>query len=366
MEVPFLDVKSSYLELKEDLDSAYRRVMDSGWYILGGEVEHFEHEFADYCGVEHCIAVGNGLDALCLSSRASGIGYGDEVIVPSHTFIATYFAVSQTGARPVPVAIDEQTYNLSPPEIERAITTSTKAIIPVHLYGQTADMDMINEVARKHKLIVIEDAAQAHGAKYKGKKAGGLGDAAAFSFYPGKNLGAFGDGGAVTTNDINLARKIRELRNYGSSKKYHHNSIGVNSRLDEMQAAFLRVKLKWLDEWNERRRQIALRYTEILSSLTDITTPYVNKWASPVWHLYVIRYKQRNEIRDWLAADGIETLLHYPVPPTHSGAYHEEGYGHFSSDEICQEIISLPIGPHHEQNHIEYVCNSIIRFIGLQ
>src|SRR5580692_7393254 len=260
MKVPFLELKPTYAELRADFDAAYHRVMDSGWYLLGNEIESFETEFAKYCEAKHCIGVGNGLEALHLILRAYGIGEGDEVIVPSNTYIATLLAVSYAGARPVPVEPDPRTYNIDPAAIEAAVTPRTKAILPVHLYGQPADMDAINQIAARHGLKVIEDNAQAQGARYKGRVTGGLGDAAGHSFYPGKNLGAFGDGGAVTTNDAELAERIRTLRNYGSKKKYYNDSKGYNSRLDELQAAFLRVKLKRLDEWNKRRAEVARRY----------------------------------------------------------------------------------------------------------
>ncbi len=268
MNVPFLDLKTPYYEIKEELDAAWHRVMASGWYVLGQEVESFEHEFAAYCEAKHCVGVGNGLDALYLILRAMEIGPGDEVIVPSNTYIATWLAVSMTGATPVPVEPDEVSYNIDPALIEAAITTRTKAILPVHLYGLPADLEPILKIASRHGLRVLEDAAQAHGARYKGKRIGAHGDAVAWSFYPGKNLGAFGDGGAVTTNDRHLAEKLRALRNYGSRVKYVNEVKGVNSRLDPLQAAVLRVKLKYLDEWNERRKRVASLYLERLAGKT--------------------------------------------------------------------------------------------------
>ena len=300
MKIPFLDIKASYLELKEGFDAAYQRVMDSGWYIQGEELKAFETEFAEYCGVKHCIGVGNGLDALHLILRAMDIGEGDEVIVPANTFIATWLAVTYAGATPVPVEPDERTYNIAPSKIEAAITKRTKAIMPVHLYGQPADMDPIVEIAARYNLKVIEDAAQAHGAKYKGRHTGGLGDAAGFSFYPGKNLGAFGDGGTVTTNDAELAKKVRMLGNYGSSVKYKNDIKGFNSRLDELQAAFLRVKLKKLAEWNKRRKVIANCYLNELEGVKDIILPYVPDWADPVWHLFVVHTKERYKLQHYL------------------------------------------------------------------
>ena len=323
MQIPFLDVKASYDELRETLDAAYHRVMDSGWYILGEEVDAFEAEWASYCGVKHCIGVGNGLEALHLILRAMGIGPGDEVIVPSNTYIATWLAVSYAGATPVPVEPDPNTYNIDPSQIEAAITLRTRAVLPVHLYGQPADMDPIRALAQQHGLRIIEDAAQAHGATYKGRRCGSLGDAAGFSFYPGKNLGAFGDAGAVTTDDDAIADRVRALRNYGSRKKYYNDEKGFNSRLDPLQAAFLRVKLRHLDEWNRRRADLAAGYSNLLSRATDVTLPFAPEWADPCWHLYVIRHPQRNALQAHLAESGIGTVIHYPVPPHRSDAYSE-------------------------------------------
>jgi len=361
--IPFLDLKQPYLELKDELDSAYQRVMESGWYILGKEVEAFEAEFAEYCGVQHCIGVGNGLDALHLILRAMDIGEGDEVIVPSNTFIATWLAVSYAGATPVPVEPDEKTYNIDPKRIEKAITEKTKAIMLVHLYGQPADMDPILEIAAKYHLKVIEDAAQAHGARYKGKRTGGLGDAAGFSFYPGKNLGALGDGGAVTTNDDALAARVRQLCNYGSQIKYTHEFKGFNSRLDEMQAAFLMVKLRKLDDWNERRKVIADMYLTGLADLSDLTLPYVPDWAEPVWHLFVVRTSKRVQLSKYLEEQGIQTLIHYPVPPHKQGAYQE--LSHLSlpvSEMIHREVLSLPMGPSLDKSYVQYIINSFKKF----
>ncbi len=349
MNVPFLDIKASYTELREELDEAYRRLMDSGWYILGQEVEAFEQEFARYCDARHCVSVGNGLDALHLILRAYDIGPGHEVIVPANTFIATWLAVSYVGATPIPVEPNEQTYNIDVSRLEDVITSRTRAIMPVHLYGQPADMDAILSIAQRHDLKVIEDAAQAHGARYKGQRVGSLGDAAGFSFYPGKNLGAFGDAGAVVTNDNQLAEKIRLLRNYGSQVKYHHDIQGLNSRLDPLQAAFLRVKLKHLDEWNARRQKIAACYLEDLADRSEISLPYVPDWAEPAWHLFVIRHLRRDALQQEFQRAGISTLIHYPVPPHLSGAYSERGWteGAFPlTERMANEVLSLPIGPH--------------------
>ena len=362
MNVPFLDLNAQYIELKDEFDAAYHRVMDSGWYILGKEVVAFEAEFAEYCQVKHCIGVGNGLDALHLILRASGIGPGDEVIVPSNTYIATWLAITYAGATPVPVEPDERTYNIDPSRIERALTERTKAIMPVHLYGQPADMDSINEIALRYGLKVFEDAAQAHGAKYKGQKTGGLGDAAGFSFYPGKNLGAFGDGGAVTTNDDVLAEKIRMLGNYGSSVKYHNEVKGFNSRLDELQAALLRVKLTKLDEWNEGRKQIAEKYLCDLSFLKKLVLPYVPYWAEPVWHLFVVRHVQRKDLQKSLSEAGISTMIHYPIPPHLQEAYKELGYqeGAFPiAEKIHKELLSLPMGQHLDEFATSVVISAV-------
>jgi len=356
MKVPFLELKPAYLELKDEFDAAYHRVMDSGWYLLGKELEAFESEFTQYCEVKHCLGVGNGLDAIHLILRGYDIGPGDEVIVPSHTFIATWLGVTFAGATPVPVEVNPQTYNLDSNLIEAAITPRTKAILPVHLYGQTADMDPILEIARRHNLKVIEDAAQAQGARYKGRRTGSLGDAAAFSFYPGKNLGAFSDAGAVTTNDLQLAERMARLRNYGSKVKYQHEEVGLNSRLDELQAAFLRIKLRHLDEWNERRSKIAAVYLDRLKSeignrKSEITLPYVPEWAEPVWHLFVIRYPQRDALQKKLTEAGIGTLIHYPVPPHRSGVYADRppasGLWQLPiAEQLANTVLSLPIGPH--------------------
>ncbi len=358
MKIPFLDLKANYLELRDELDAASQRVLESGWYILGEEVEAFEQEFADYCGAKHCIGVANGLDALHLILRGYEIGKGDEVIVPANTYIATWLAVSYAGATPVPVEPNPQTYNLAPENIEAAITPLTKAIMPVHLYGQPAEMDVINEIARKHNLRVIEDAAQAQGARYKGKRTGNLGNAAGFSFYPGKNLGAFGDAGAITTNDDALADAVKVLRNYGSRVKYYNEVKGYNSRLDPLQAAFLRVKLKYLDEWNSRRVFIAQSYLKALSDATEIKLPRVPDGAEPVWHLFVVRSSRRDELQGFLNESEIGTLVHYPVPPHLSEAYSDEVFRQESypvTEESAATVLSLPISPHltiEQQNRV--------------
>lgn len=347
--VPFLDLKSPYNELKNELDEAYRRVIQSGWYILGEEVDAFEVEFAQYCGVKHCIGVGNGLEALHLILRACDIGAGDEVIVPSNTYIATWLAVSYAGATPVPVEPDPATYNLDPGRIEAAITSRTRAILPVHLYGQPANMTAINEIAVRHNLAVIEDAAQAHGATVYGVRVGALGTAAGWSFYPGKNLGAFGDAGAVTTNDDRLADRMRVLRNYGSRKKYFNEVKGYNSRLDPLQAAFLRVKLPHLNEWNRRRRAVAARYFAALGDLPGLILPTVAPGMDPCWHVFVIRHDSRNELQDYFHGLGIGTIIHYPIPPHLSEAYAEMGQKPSSfpiAEMLASTVMSIPMGPH--------------------
>lgn len=346
MKIPFLDLRASYLELKPQIDSAIARVLDSGWYILGPEVEAFESEYAAYCEADHAVGVANGLDALHLVLLAMGVGPGDEVIVPSNTYIATWLAVSQCGATPVPVEPDESTYNINPDLIEAAITPRTKVILPVHLYGQPADLDPILAIARKHGLRVLEDAAQAHGARYKGKRIGAHGDAVAWSFYPGKNLGALGDGGAVTTNDPDIADRIRVLRNYGSRVKYVNEVRGFNSRLDPVQAAVLRVKLHILDEWNSRRCGVAQQYLNGLAG-SGLVLPQVPEWAEPVWHLFVVRHPERDALVKRLNEAGVGTLVHYPVPPHLQVAYAEIGFGVGAfpvAERIAAEVVSLPMG----------------------
>lgn len=363
--IPFFDVGASYRELRDELDEAYHRVMDAGWFILGREVDSFEREFAHFCGTKHCISVGNGLDALSLSLNAMEIGQGHEVIVPANTFIATWLAVSYAGALPVAVEPDPATFNIDPHRIEAAITPKTKAIIAVHLYGQPCDMEPIRTLAKKHNLRVIEDAAQAHGAEYHGKRAGSLADCGCFSFYPAKNLGAFGDGGAITTDDDSLAERLRMLRNYGSERKYLHDSLGVNSRLDELQAAFLRVKLKYVDDWNQRRIDLAACYGEMLSAIPGVIAPSVITGGNPVWHLYVVRHARRDELARHLSAAGIGSQVHYPVPPHRSRAYSSGSWrgGPLPiAERLSAEVLSLPIGPHHSVDEIRDVCDVIRDF----
>ena len=357
MRINSVDFSKEYEILKDEMQEAYRRVMESGKYILGSEVTKFEKEFANYCGAKHCVGVGNGLDALHLSLLAAGIGKDDQIIVPSNTYIATWIAVSLTGAVPVPVEPNADTYNINTDLINEVITPKTKAIIPVHLYGQPADMDPILKVAQDHDLKVIDDAAQAHGGQYKGKKIGSLADITAFSFYPTKNLGAIGDGGAITTNDQDMAEKIRILRNYGESKKYVNEVIGYNSRLDELQAAFLRVKLRHLDEMNEKKNFIASRYINEISNKL-VTLPTVDSNSVPVWHQFVIKSSYRDELKKYLLENGIDTLVHYPIPPHKQKPYRSFYINHLEVTEmLVRNILSLPISWTLSEASIEYVIN---------
>jgi dTDP-4-amino-4,6-dideoxygalactose transaminase len=365
--ISFLDLKAINLRDRAEFHLALDRVLDSGWLVLGREVSDFERMFADYCGTNHAIGVGNGLEALHLVLRAWNIGPGDEVIVPSNTYIATWLAVSYTGATPVPVEPDEHTYNIDPALIEAAITPRTKAIIAVHLYGQPADMDAINAVAANHGLNVLEDVAQAHGARWNGRYAGALGHAAAVSFYPGKNLGALGDAGAVTTDNKELATRLEMLRNYGSKQKYVHEMIGFNSRLDELQAAFLTVKMARLEADNARRREIADLYREGLSNVQDLSLPSVDPKAEPVWHLYVVRTKRREALQAYLTERGIGTLIHYPTAPHLQKAYSDLGLerGAFPvAEAIHDQVLSLPIGPTMSDEDVEIVVKAVSEFFG--
>tara|TARA_Y100000590_G_scaffold11104_2_gene13676 strand:+ start:2419 stop:3519 length:1101 start_codon:yes stop_codon:yes gene_type:complete len=343
--VPFLELGLTYKELKTEIDEAIQQVLDSGEYILANEVDIFEKEFAEYCGAKYCVSVGSGLDALRLVLHAWNIGSGDEVIVPAHTFIATWLAISHTGAMPIPVDVNEKTFNIDTSLIEKAITKNTKAIIPVHLYGQIADMESIKHIANKYNIKVLEDAAQAHGSMYNKKKSGNIGNAAAFSFYPGKNLGAYGDGGAITTNSSELAKKIRLLRNYGSITKYSHITIGFNNRLDELQAAILRVKLKYLDRHNRLRSKIANFYYNNIDN-DKIKLPYWSGHSDHVFHLFVIRVKKRNNLQELMMKKGFQSLIHYPTPPHKQDAYKNLNKLYFPiTEKISREVLSLPIGP---------------------
>ena len=362
--ISFLDLKSINTQYRDDLVQACANVIDSGWYVHGTECKAFEKEFAAYCGSDYAIGVANGLDALILILRAykeMGIMKdGDEVIVPSNTYIASILAISDNNLVPVLVESDINTYLLDPEKVEEKITSKTKAIMPVHLYGQTCEMDDINTIAKKHSLKVIEDSAQSHGAYYKNKRCGNLGDASGFSFYPGKNLGALGDGGAVTTNDEELAKTIRALGNYGSAQKYENIYKGMNSRLDEMQAAMLRVKLGFLDEEIKKRKEIADFY---LTNIKNKNIILPNITTDSVWHLFVIRSNKRDELQKYLLDNGVQTLVHYPLPPHKQEAYkewHKESYP--ISEKIHNEVLSLPIGSHLSQEHVTYIIKVINEF----
>ena len=362
MSVPFLDVRSAYLDLQTEIDAAISRVLAGGWYILGPEVEAFEAGFAAYVQSDTCIGVANGLDALHLALLAMGVGPGDQVIVPSNTYIATWLAVSQCGAVPVPVEPDPITHNIDPAQIEAAITARTKVILPVHLYGLPADLNPVLAIARRHGLRVLEDAAQAHGAVYKGQRIGGHGDAVAWSFYPTKNLGALGDGGAVTTNDPEIADRLRLLRNYGARSKYVNEVRGFNSRLDPIQAAALGVKLAHLDRWNVRRRAIAQHYQTALAG-SGLGLPQVSYDCTPVWHLYVLRCPDRAALQAALTAADVQTLIHYPIPPHRQQAYGDITWpaGAFPiADRLADEVLSLPIGPHQTAEETERVVEAVI------
>lgn len=365
MKIPILDLKPATAELRSELDAAYRRVMDSGWFLLGPELEAFEREYAASVGVTQCVGVANGLEALQLVLMARGIGPGDEVIVPAHGYIATWLAVTHVGAKPVPCECDEATYNLDPGRAAALITPRTRALLPIHLYGQTADMTALNALAGQHGLFVLEDGAQSHGALCHGRASGALGQAAGISFYPSKNLGALADAGAVTTSDPELADRIRHLRNYGSKVRYQNEYAGMNSRLEEMQAAFLRVKLRHLDAWNQRRQEVATHYLKGLAGVGDLILPHVPAWAEPVWHLFVVRTARRAELQRHLEAHGIGTQVHYPIPPHLSGAYRASGWkrGDYPlAERLADEVLSLPIGPHLTGDQVEEVCGRIREF----
>lgn len=364
MKIPFVSFLPMERELDKDIRKAFERVYSRSWYIEGEEDVAFEDAFAKYCGTKYCVGCGNGLDALVLALKAFGISEGDEVIVPSNTYIATALAVTYVGARPVFVEPDIRTFNINPSLVESAITEKTKAIMPVHLYGQTCDMNPIMATAKKHGLIVIEDSAQAHGATYKGKRAGSFGDASGFSFYPGKNLGALGDAGAATTNTKEVADKIRALGNYGSDYKYHHIYKGNNSRLDELQAAFLAAKLPHLDRMNEERRRIAAKYSEGITN-PEIILPFVIEGAVPVWHIYGIRCQRRDELEKHLNENGIGTNKHYPIPMHLQKCYEDLGFkrGDFPiAEEISATELSLPMYYGMTEEQISYVIDCVNKF----
>lgn len=361
--VKFLDLGFLHQDIGGEIEEACARVIRSGHYIMGPELAAFESEFAEYCEVEHCVGVGNGLEALHLLLMAYGIGPGDEVLVPSNTFIATWLAVSQCGATPVAVEPNEGSFNLSGHGIADKISPRTKAIIPVHLYGQPAEMDEIMQIANQHGLVVIEDAAQAQGARYKGKKVGALGHAAATSFYPGKNLGALGDGGAVMTNDSVIADRVRLLRNYGSAQKYRHDVQGVNSRLDEIQAAILRVKLQHLDRWNLRREFLANLYDELLEN-PCIQKPKKSAHVNHVWHLYVIRTLYRDSLQSHLTRQGIQSLIHYPIPPHRQTCYEAYADEYLPiATSMSEQVLSLPMSPVLTEQEIRLVADCVNSFV---
>jgi dTDP-4-amino-4,6-dideoxygalactose transaminase len=366
MKVPFLNLKVQYESIKDEIDTAIGQVIEKTAFAGGPFVRKFEEEFADYCGCKHAVGVNSGTSAIWLALIGLGIGKGDEVITVPNTFIATAEAISMSGATPVFVDINEKTYNMDPGLLEKAITPRTKAVIPVHLYGQMADMDPIMEVARKHGLFVIEDAAQAHGAEYKGRRAGTIGDAGCFSFYPGKNLGAYGEAGAVVTNNLELIEKINMIKDHGQSKKYYHSMIGWNDRMDGIQGAVLSVKLKYLDKWNDARRNNAKLYTELLADLPDIVTPYVADYAKHVFHIYAIRVQNCKGLMSTLAEKEIQFGIHYPVPIHLQDAYAFLGLGKgdFPVAENCVKgLLSLPMFPELAKEQIEYVVNEIKRFV---
>jgi len=359
VKVPFLNIRSAYDELENQIGDALERVAKSGTYIFGSEVEAFETEFANYCGASHAVGVASGLDALHLSIRALDIGPGDEIIVPSNAYIATWLSITHAGARPIPVEPDQVTYNIDASRIEAVITSRTKAILALHLYGQPADLAPILRIAKHHGIYVIEDAAQAHGATYRKKRIGAHGNVVAWSYYPSKNLGAMGDAGAVTTDDAKLAERIRILRNYGSKIRYVNEVCGFNSRLDPIQAAVLRVKLSKLDEWNSRRAVQAETYLHLLKDEAELILPQVLDSCSPAWHLFVVRHRKRDQLRAALLDKGVETLIHYPVPPHLQAAYHGQWEAHSFpiASMLANEVFSLPIGPHMTDGAVDYVCD---------
>lgn len=361
MRVPFFDFSREYAFLQKELDDAYHRVMKKGIFVLGEEVDNFEKEFASYCGVKYAIGVNSGTDALMLSLKAMGIGKGDEVILPSNTFISCAYAVSSVGATPVFVDINQDTYIIDPEKIRKSITKKTRAIMPVHLYGYAGDNETIQDIARTYSFQILEDASQAHGAIVRGKKAGSFGDVGVFSLYPTKNLGVYSDGGVIVTNNKTVADSIRLIRNYGETKKYYYQTIGVNSRLDELQAAFARVKLRYLDMWNDRRITAASRYTSLLSGL-PLTLPSSHVDKQHVYYTYVIRCKNRDGLQKYLKNNGIETLIHYPVP-----IHKQQVYGGLKkritdvhvTEKVSTEILSLPLSPWITDEEISYVCNHV-------
>jgi dTDP-4-amino-4,6-dideoxygalactose transaminase len=355
--IPFVDFKRENEEIGQEILQVIQRVLKSGWFILGEETEKFEDEFSKYIGAKFGIGVNSGSDALYLAVKSLGISIGDEVITVSHTMISTVDAITRNGAKPIFVDINPETYLMDVSKVEAKISDKTRAILPVHLYGQPVDMDPLMEIAEKYGLNVIEDACQAHGAKYRNAKVGSIGDIGCFSFYPTKNLGAYGDGGMLTTSNKELADKLIKMRNYGQSAKYYHDFVGVNSRLDEIQAAILRSKLRHLDEWNEKRRTTAKLYTDLLSK-TEVTTPIEKEYAKHAYHLYVIRHKHRDKLQEYLLKQGVQTLIHYPIPVHNQRAYMRSDKLPIT-EKICGEILSLPIYPWLKEDEVKTISEHI-------
>jgi dTDP-4-amino-4,6-dideoxygalactose transaminase len=365
MKIPFVSFELINKQIKAEILASFEQFFDNAWYVLGEQVKKFEQEYAAFNEVKYCVGVSNGLDALHIALITLGVGKGDEVIVPSNTYIATVLAVSYVGATPVFVEPDIKTYNIDPARIEAAITSKTKAVMPVHLYGQSCEMEAIMVIAQKHHLYVVEDNAQAHGAAYNNKLTGSWGNINGTSFYPGKNLGAFGEAGAITTNDEELAQKAMTLRNYGSQKKYYNDVIGFNMRLDECQAGFLSVKLKYLKEWTKQRKEIAGWYSEALKGIEDLILPSVIENATHVYHIYIVRTKQRDQLQKYLADNGIGTFIHYPIPPHLQKAYQFLGFkkGNFPiAEDIANTCLSLPIWPGMSQSEVNYIAEKITKF----
>ena len=365
MKIPFLNLSNAHHLIKDELEGTFSKVLTESWFVLGKELEAFEKEYANFNDVQYCIGVSNGLDALHLALRALGISKGDEVLLPSNTYIATVLAVSYVGATPVLVEPRINTYNINPDLIENAITPNTKVIMPVHLYGQACEMEAIRHIADKYGLFIIEDNAQSQGATYNGRITGSWGEVNGTSFYPGKNLGALGDAGAITTNNIEIDRKLRMLRNYGSEKKYYNEVIGYNMRLDELQAAFLRVKLKRLNEWTGERRQIASWYNERLKGIGDLILPEVANFSTHVYHLFVVRTQFRDDLQKYLNNNGIGTLIHYPIPPHLQEAYKHLNFKYSDfpiAEKIAQTSLSLPLWPGITFAEVEFVCCTIKKY----
>ena len=364
--IPFLNLEPMHSAIKQEMQVAFEKVYDSNWLVMGSELDAFEKEYAAYNEVNHCVGVSNGLDALFLALKALEIGPGDEVIMPSNTYIASVLAVTRVGAAPVFVEPRWETYNINPDEIRKAITSKTRAIMPVHLYGQACEMDEIMSIANEYNLYVVEDNAQAHGASWNGKKTGSWGHVNATSFYPGKNLGALGDGGAVTTNDLELAEKVRMYRNYGSKTKYYNDVAGYNMRLDELQAAFLRVKLKYLDSWTAERQNIAAQYKGLLQDRTNLVLPRTLSSATHAYHLFVVRTQNRETLQKKLADHGIGTLIHYPVPPHLQKAYSHLGYkkGDFPiAEEMAHTVLSLPLWVGMDRSTVIRISNGTLNYL---